>query len=70
MIYKTLDTLDAKAEAFPDWAIEKLIYTWEHNTILCLAIAMTLALVVVCILLIAENQRIMKRYFDEVEKKL
>lgn len=69
-IYETLDKWDKVAETWQEWMVEKLIYTWQHNTVLCVMILLNLALLIVCYLLILDNLKLTREKMDEIERRL
>lgn len=66
-IYEWLDCLDTVVEQWHSIIIEKIVYVFTHNTIICVLIGIIFLLVIILRILIAENQKRMDG-FEEKNK--
>lgn len=66
-IYEWLDWLDTVVEQWHSIIIEKIVYVFTHNTIICVLIGIIFLLVIILRILIAENQKRMDG-FEEKNK--
>ena len=66
-IYEWLDWLDTVVKQWHSIIIEKIVYVFTHNTIICVLIGIIFLLVIILRILIAENQKRMDG-FEEKNK--
>lgn len=68
MIYQFLDWLDTVVEQWHSIIIEKIVYVFTHNTIICALIGIIFPLIILLVFLIAENNRLTEERFRKIEE--